>query len=102
MQSSTGEGDTLQFENSCFFLQLSGYAVKSFAYLRPPLQIFETVHMYWTIAQNISLDEDCARFDDPDNGYNKRELIGIRFVLGTAPSHASIPPNQNGTIAKGR
>ncbi len=27
---------------------------------------------------------------------------GIRFVLGTAPSHVSIPPNQNGTMAKGR
>ncbi len=26
----------------------------------------------------------------------------IRFVLGTAPSHASIPPKQNATMAKGR
>ncbi len=28
--------------------------------------------------------------------------VGVRFVLGTAPSHVSIPPNQNGTMAKGR
>ncbi len=28
--------------------------------------------------------------------------VRIRFVLGTAPSHVSIPPNQNGTMAKGR
>ncbi len=28
--------------------------------------------------------------------------VGIGFVLGTAPSHVSIPPNQNGTMAKGR
>ncbi len=26
--------------------------------------------------------------------------VRIRFVLGTAPSHASIPPKQNGTMAK--
>ncbi len=24
----------------------------------------------------------------------------VQLVLGTAPSHASIPPNQNGTMAK--
>ncbi len=35
----------------------------------------------------------------------RREGLGdgrvrIRFVLGTAPSHVSNPPNQNGTIAK--
>ncbi len=28
--------------------------------------------------------------------------VRIHFVLGTAPSNASIPPNQNGSIAKGR
>ncbi len=28
--------------------------------------------------------------------------VGVLFVLGTAPSHASIPPKQNGTKAKGR
>ncbi len=28
--------------------------------------------------------------------------VGIRFVLGTAPSHVSIPPNQNGTMAEGK
>ncbi len=28
--------------------------------------------------------------------------VGILFVLSTAPSHVSIPPNQNGTTAKGR
>ncbi len=28
-------------------------------------------------------------------------LVRIRFVLGTAPSHVSIPPNRNGTMAKG-
>ncbi len=28
--------------------------------------------------------------------------VGILFVLETAPSHALIPPNQNGTMAKGR
>ncbi len=27
--------------------------------------------------------------------------VRILFVLGTAPSHVSIPPNQNGTMAKG-
>ncbi len=26
--------------------------------------------------------------------------VRIRIVLGTAPSHVSIPPNQNGTMAK--
>ncbi len=26
--------------------------------------------------------------------------LGIQFVLETAPSHVSIPPNQNGTVAK--
>ncbi len=26
--------------------------------------------------------------------------VRIRFVLGTASSHVSIPPNQNGTMAK--
>ncbi len=30
------------------------------------------------------------------------DVVGIRFVLGTAPSHVSIPPNQDGTMAKGR
>ncbi len=34
-------------------------------------------------------------------GYLLR-FVRIRFVLGTAPRHASIPPNQNGTMAKGR
>ncbi len=29
-------------------------------------------------------------------------LVRVRFVLGIAPSHVSIPPNQNGTMAKGR
>ncbi len=28
--------------------------------------------------------------------------VRTRFVLGTAPSHVSIPPNQNGTMAEGR
>ncbi len=28
--------------------------------------------------------------------------VRIRFVFGTAPSRVSIPPNQNGTMAKGR
>ncbi len=28
--------------------------------------------------------------------------VGIRFVLGTALNHVSIPPNQNGTMAKSR
>ncbi len=32
----------------------------------------------------------------------RRTFVRIRFVLGTAPSHVSIPPNQNGTMAKGR
>ncbi len=31
-----------------------------------------------------------------------KEGVRIRLVLGTAPSHVSIPPNQNGTMAKGR
>ncbi len=26
--------------------------------------------------------------------------VGIRYVQGIAPSHVSIPSNQNGTIAK--
>ncbi len=26
-------------------------------------------------------------------------FVGIRFVLGTAPSHASIPPSHNGMMA---
>ncbi len=29
-------------------------------------------------------------------------LEGVRFVLGTAPSHVSIPLNQNGTMVIGR
>ncbi len=28
--------------------------------------------------------------------------VRIGFALGTAPSHVSIPPNQNGTMANGR
>ncbi len=28
--------------------------------------------------------------------------VGYEFVLGTAPSHISIPPNRNGTMTKGR
>ncbi len=28
--------------------------------------------------------------------------VRVRFVVGTAPCHVSIPPNQNGTMAKGR
>ncbi len=31
-----------------------------------------------------------------------RKLYDVWFVLGTAPSRVSIPPNQSGTIAKGR
>ncbi len=34
--------------------------------------------------------------------FREDEGVRIRFVLGTAPSHVSIPPNQNGTMAKGR
>ncbi len=30
----------------------------------------------------------------------KMGLQEFRFGLGTAPSHVSIPPNQNGTMAK--
>ncbi len=29
-----------------------------------------------------------------------RASVGIRLVLGTAPNHVSIAPNQNGAIAK--
>ncbi len=29
-------------------------------------------------------------------------IEGIRFLLRTTPSHVSIPPNQNGTMAKSR
>ncbi len=28
--------------------------------------------------------------------------VRVRIVLGAAPSHVSIPPKQNGTMAKGR
>ncbi len=63
--------------------------------MRPPARLM-LKPVYW-----YCIDVEYSPYLPPKGGAGGK-TVRIRFVLGTAPGHVSIPPNQNGTMAKGR
>ncbi len=56
------------------------------------MKVYETYANLHTMIQLLIIYLDFAN--------ESQQPVGLRFVLGTAPSQVSISPNQNSTMAK--